>query len=55
MRHTIHSTSRTEAAIAVVALAAALLTFQTWRPGPAIAAAVLIGLSAYAAGCRCRS
>ncbi len=36
--------SRTEAAIAVVALAAALLTFQTWRPGPAIAAAVLIGL-----------
>ena len=36
--------SRTAAAIAVVALAAALLTFQTWRPGPAIAAAVLIGL-----------
>ena len=36
--------SRTEVALAVVALAAALLTFQTWRPGTAIAAAVLIGL-----------
>lgn len=36
--------SRTEVAIAVVALAAALFTFQTWRPGTAMAAAVLIGL-----------
>ena len=36
--------SRTEVALAVVALAVALLTFQTWRPGTAIAAAVLIGL-----------
>ena len=36
--------SRTEVALAVVALAVALLTFQTWRPGTAIAAAVLIVL-----------
>ena len=36
--------SRAEVALAVVALAAALFTFQTWRPGTAIAAAVLIGL-----------
>ena len=35
---------RPEAALAVVALAAALLTFQTWRPGTAVAATVLIGL-----------
>jgi len=35
---------RTEATLAVIALAAALLTFQTWRPATAIAAAVLIGL-----------
>ena len=35
---------RTEATLAVVALAAALLTFQTWRPGTAVAATVLIGL-----------
>ena len=36
--------SRTEVALAVVALAVALFTLQTWRPGTAIAAGVLIGL-----------
>ena len=49
------STSRYEAILALVALAAALLTFQTWRPGAAIAAAVSSGSSGYAEDYRCRS
>jgi hypothetical protein len=41
---TIKLDQRYEAMLALVALATALLTFQTWRPGAAIAAAVLVGL-----------
>ena len=41
---TIKLDQRYEAMLALVALATALLAFQTWRPGAAIAAAVLVGL-----------
>src|SRR4051794_37248299 len=47
---TINSDRHSEALLAVAALAAALITFQSWRPGTAIAAVALVSLIGFRGG-----